>query len=642
MVYKKFITKNGKTYGPYVYHSRRINGKVVSEYQGIDEVKPKKNLLPAIFLSIFLIVAAGFFFFSNYKISGNAILKINGNVINGTLVDGKMSFVLSEGELLPSGSQVVLEHNGSTYTYNLSDLLIGETPSSGNFYLQNSSLSGSGTGFGIPGTKEIFPELSFELQSSNNTPETPAENNPPINQNQNTTGNLNQTSTPEINQTQGNASSNVSATNETASSPVGNVSQNSTTPSETASNTSSATPQTNSTNPPVVNPAQNTSVAPSQTSPQQTSPVNNNQNSGSNASSASSPPTTTETNTQTTTPATTSTSANSPTTTANSQTVQETSSPVTPSTNAPENVQTNTPSTSSATPSNTQTTTPATTGESTQPAAANTQTTPPATSPITGNVIANVFGSFSSFITGLVTGGNPQSNVTNIISGTVSKGNDFSVNSNGLNWEVVPGSVKSNGNSLPDNSVSVTNSNGKVSVQTGYFTTETGYGKDYSGAGTKTFSIDLTKLNETFGEGLLNVKLIYNNNEIASFEENISNQTISEQIQNLTQMFNLTNFSMNTSAIQNLTTIEKQIIMFKLNQSYVNSTVSKYKDKYLVDISIGPYSAEYSYPQVLTDDELNYYIKMDETLFLKDLAKSFQESSPAKTQVGNLSGSFNF
>lgn len=34
MVYKKYIKKNGKTYGPYIYQSRRVNGKVVSNYHG--------------------------------------------------------------------------------------------------------------------------------------------------------------------------------------------------------------------------------------------------------------------------------------------------------------------------------------------------------------------------------------------------------------------------------------------------------------------------------------------------------------------------------------------------------------------------------------------------------------------------------
>lgn len=32
MAYKRYITRNGKRYGPYYYESKRVNGKVVSTY----------------------------------------------------------------------------------------------------------------------------------------------------------------------------------------------------------------------------------------------------------------------------------------------------------------------------------------------------------------------------------------------------------------------------------------------------------------------------------------------------------------------------------------------------------------------------------------------------------------------------------
>ena len=34
MVYKKYIKRGGKIYGPYNYHSKRVNGKVVTSYVG--------------------------------------------------------------------------------------------------------------------------------------------------------------------------------------------------------------------------------------------------------------------------------------------------------------------------------------------------------------------------------------------------------------------------------------------------------------------------------------------------------------------------------------------------------------------------------------------------------------------------------
>jgi len=42
MAYKKYIKKDGKLYGPYIYESHRIDGRVISEYHGIDNSKSRK------------------------------------------------------------------------------------------------------------------------------------------------------------------------------------------------------------------------------------------------------------------------------------------------------------------------------------------------------------------------------------------------------------------------------------------------------------------------------------------------------------------------------------------------------------------------------------------------------------------------
>ena len=47
MAYEKFIKKDGKLYGPYIYHSKRIDGKVVSEYHGSGKPDYKKFLIVA-------------------------------------------------------------------------------------------------------------------------------------------------------------------------------------------------------------------------------------------------------------------------------------------------------------------------------------------------------------------------------------------------------------------------------------------------------------------------------------------------------------------------------------------------------------------------------------------------------------------
>ena len=77
MVYKKYITRNGKIYGPYNYESKRINGKVVSEYHG-----KKQTTLKYFFIFLFSAVFALFLGFFVYTlINNNGTNGIQGNVI---------------------------------------------------------------------------------------------------------------------------------------------------------------------------------------------------------------------------------------------------------------------------------------------------------------------------------------------------------------------------------------------------------------------------------------------------------------------------------------------------------------------------------------------------------------------------------
>ena len=72
MVYKKYIKKNGKFYGPYIYNSRRVDGKVISEYQGVGKKENKRFIF--LILGILFLVALTFFVFNfKGKISGNVV-----------------------------------------------------------------------------------------------------------------------------------------------------------------------------------------------------------------------------------------------------------------------------------------------------------------------------------------------------------------------------------------------------------------------------------------------------------------------------------------------------------------------------------------------------------------------------------------
>jgi len=45
MAYKKYIKRNGKLYGPYEYESKRIDGKVVTEYHGAKKSNLARNFI---------------------------------------------------------------------------------------------------------------------------------------------------------------------------------------------------------------------------------------------------------------------------------------------------------------------------------------------------------------------------------------------------------------------------------------------------------------------------------------------------------------------------------------------------------------------------------------------------------------------
>ncbi|MFQ5531817.1 MAG: hypothetical protein ACE5ES_04340, partial [Candidatus Nanoarchaeia archaeon] len=166
MVYKKYIRKNGKIYGPYLYHSKRIDGKVVNTYHGpkkkISRKKVGKLLLGLLFLfSVSFFLFFGTDFVSNF-ISGQAVLGLDSEFIEGQPLKGTLKISLKEGELLPSSSRVVFKNSRNSYEFELSEL-ITEKVTQGNFYVENTAIEGSGFGYGIEGSKQIYPRVYFEL-----------------------------------------------------------------------------------------------------------------------------------------------------------------------------------------------------------------------------------------------------------------------------------------------------------------------------------------------------------------------------------------------------------------------------------------------------------------------------------------------
>lgn len=161
MVYEKYIRKNGKLYGPYTYHSKRVGGKVVSEYHGTKKPTKNHNFLWIAGVFIALILVGGFFFL-NSQFTGKVGLDISSDLQIGETLEGVLSLSLKEGELIPASSKVIFDVGGNSYEYVLSDLVNSDTIS-GDFYAEGESISGNGVGYGIVGTKQVFPEVDFSL-----------------------------------------------------------------------------------------------------------------------------------------------------------------------------------------------------------------------------------------------------------------------------------------------------------------------------------------------------------------------------------------------------------------------------------------------------------------------------------------------
>ena len=164
MVYKKYIKRDGKLYGPYIYESKRVDGKVVSEYHGSKRTVNLKKFAWIFVSSVFVLFLA--YFLSTFDFSGltgQAILNTEVNYTENQSVKGNVILSLKEGELLPVNSKLILENAGQVYEYNLNEI-VSNQPAAGNFYIEGVSLSGTGEGYGIEGERRIYPEVSFMLQ----------------------------------------------------------------------------------------------------------------------------------------------------------------------------------------------------------------------------------------------------------------------------------------------------------------------------------------------------------------------------------------------------------------------------------------------------------------------------------------------
>jgi len=165
MVYKKFITKNGKTYGPYLYHSERVDGRVVSNYHGSENVSKKfsakKPLIVGIVFSLVLIFSI-LFLLNNFLGTGKIIFEPQHIYSEGELLKGSLELVLEEGEFVPASTLLSIGFGDDLKSFEFSEI-VDEAPEIGNYFVKGFNFSGEGEGYGV-GTFSDSSEVDFVLK----------------------------------------------------------------------------------------------------------------------------------------------------------------------------------------------------------------------------------------------------------------------------------------------------------------------------------------------------------------------------------------------------------------------------------------------------------------------------------------------
>ena len=86
MAYKKYIKRDGKLYGPYIYHSRKVNGKVISEYLGKGKEKNKNKRKKILSVLIIALIIFSLIIALNYnKIDFSQGFKTTKSILNNLI-----------------------------------------------------------------------------------------------------------------------------------------------------------------------------------------------------------------------------------------------------------------------------------------------------------------------------------------------------------------------------------------------------------------------------------------------------------------------------------------------------------------------------------------------------------------------------
>jgi len=584
MVYKKYIKKGGRIYGPYYYHSRRVNGKVISEYKGgveekskkIDLTKYKKYSYPVLgifLLGLFVYVLATHSLGGN--ISGNAVLELGANYQSGQPLDGMLKIALKNGELIPESSNLVIDSNSQTYTYPLSEV-INSSLINGNYYLSSSDINGSGDGYGFIGELEKYPTVYFKLKISPVSLESldtiPAEE---------TSEKIKESDTVEetVNSPESSDDSSLGENNELINSSGNSIQNISISDTNGSNNSSSETSVTESSETVENTETSDTSIIPEDSSTVTGSDVSNIED--------SSDPTSDET----------STTEPVPTESAPAETAQE----ETPTSEGSED-----------------------------------------SSPSIGDLIANFFLLLSP--TGNVIS---DSDTSQIVDGSVSYGDDFSLKiKKQYDVSIVPGSVRTDNTNLSISDLGMSLLSNEVIVTTDYKEVQSGFGKQYSQTGENYLFVNISKLNLDLNPGEVRLSIVYNDLELTSTTAILqSGQVANLESNNKSKNKTVQQVRPPESELKglpsNLTTQEQAILslQFKNQQILVNKAIES-GNKIKIKYELGDYWFEGTYDASLSKEALSSQLDEDKTKWLKDIASELLRKEPLNTPLVDLIGNY--
>jgi hypothetical protein len=162
MVYKRYIKKRGKVYGPYIYESKRIGNKVISTYIGEPKKLNKNKIIIFIIGFSFIFLSILLLYFLQSPLTGKFTLQISPSYKAGENIKGLFKIGLKKGELIPIDSKIIIEQQGTRKEILLSQVV--NANSNGTFYVENTEISGEGQGYGFSGEKTIYPDVFFKLE----------------------------------------------------------------------------------------------------------------------------------------------------------------------------------------------------------------------------------------------------------------------------------------------------------------------------------------------------------------------------------------------------------------------------------------------------------------------------------------------